>query len=313
MTSFPEPVHPSPKVQEERCERERNMIRASVYGVILRSIVIAIEFAGVVAFKSSALLVDALASLMDIAATLFLIVCIRLASRPPDHNHPFGHGRFEPLAGLQLGLLLTLLGGALVLQEGTSLVSHEDTPPMDPRAWLIPAAAMILLEISFRQAMRVAKKSDSPALAADAWHYRMDALNSFVAMLALLAGAIVPAWSIDLDRLGAIAIAALMIGIGIQAARGNMRQLLDHIPEQRFFKIVRAAAKRIQGVEETEKIRIQQYGPDAHVDIDVEVDPQLSVDAAHRISQLVRAEIQKDWPAVRDVTVHIEPYYANDH
>lgn len=64
---------------------------------------------------------------------------------------------------------------------------------------------------------------------------------------------------------------------------------------------------------DTEKTRIQLYGPDAHVDIDIEVDPELSVQKAHKISQEVRIEIQKAWPAVRDVTVHIEPYYPNDH
>ncbi len=180
---------------------------------------------------------------MDIAATLFLIFCIRLAAKPPDRNHPFGHGRYEPLAGLQLGLLLALLGGVLVFQQVSSLVSHDDSIPMNPHAWLIPAFAILLLEVGYHQAMRVAKKHDSPALAADAWHYRIDALNSFVAMIALGAGAIAPSWSIDLDFLGALIIAALMIMIGIQAARSNMHQLIDRIPEERFFQTVNLAAK----------------------------------------------------------------------
>ncbi len=313
MSRFPEPVLPSNDVFNERKQRQKNLIKASLYGVLLRALVIIIELAGVVTFHSSALLVDAVASLMDIAATLFLIFCIRLASKPPDLNHPFGHGRYEPLAGLQLGLLLALLGGMLVFQQVSSLVSHDDSIPMNSYAWIIPVFAILLLEVGYRQAMRVAKKHDSPALAADAWHYRVDALNSLVAMIALGAGSIMPAWSVDLDFLGALIIAALMIVIGIQAARSNMHQLLDRVPEERFFDLVNSAAKRIPGVAETEKVRIQQYGPDAHVDIDVEVDPAMSVQEAHRISQLVRAEIQKDWPAVRDVMVHIEPYYPNDH
>ena len=88
---------------------------------------------------------------------------------------------------------------------------------------------------------------------------------------------------------------------------------MDRIPEDRFFNTVRQAAKHVEGVLETEKIRIQRYGPDAHVDIDIEVDPGLTVEVAHAISQKVRVEIQKAWPAVRDVTVHIEPYYSGDH
>jgi len=92
-----------------------------------------------------------------------------------------------------------------------------------------------------------------------------------------------------------------------------LNQLLDKIPATRYFLAVRKAAINVNGVLDTEKIRIQQYGPDAHVDIDIEVDPQLSVEKAHTISQHVRAAIQKEWPMVRDVMVHIEPYYPGDH
>ncbi|MCB1136629.1 MAG: cation transporter, partial [Chlamydiia bacterium] len=76
---------------------------------------------------------------------------------------------------------------------------------------------------------------------------------------------------------------------------------------------VRTAALRVPGVRETEKIHLQVYGPDALVGIDIEVDPKMPVDEAHDITQKVRAEIQKDWPAVRDVIVHVEPYYPGDH
>lgn len=95
--------------------------------------------------------------------------------------------------------------------------------------------------------------------------------------------------------------------------RDNLHQLLDRIPATHYFDTVKQAARRVKGVFGTEKIRIQLYGPDSHVDIDIEVEPEMSVLAAHEISQQVRVEIQKDWPAVRDVTVHIEPFYPNDH
>ncbi len=313
MSEFPKAIVPEDSISQERQERMHRLIRASTFGVSLRGGVIAIELFGYAFFNSSALLADALASLMDVASTLFLIVSIRLASRPPDDNHPFGHGRFEPLAGLQLGILLALVGGFVLFQQVDSLMFHLPKPPIDSRAWLVPVAAVLMLEIGYRQAMRAAKDNHSPALAADAWHYRIDALNSVLAAIALIAGAFFPAWSVDLDFLGALAIAVFMITIGLYACKGNLNQLLDHVPEQHFFDTVNQAAKRVEGVLETEKVRIQQYGPDAHVDIDIEVDPAMSVDEAHRISQRVRAEIQRDWAAVRDVTVHIEPYYPNDH
>jgi cation diffusion facilitator family transporter len=160
---------------------------------------------------------------------------------------------------------------------------------------------------------KVAKKQNSPALLADAVHYRIDSISCLFAVAALSFGAYFPKYSLLLDHIGAIFIAFLMMGIGIKAAWGNLHQILDRIPSQEYFELVHSAAMSVCGVMATEKLRIQSYGPDAHVSIDVEVDPLLSVEVAHEITQKVRLEIQKTWPAVRDVIVHVEPYYPNDH
>lgn len=296
----------------ERERREQQLLVAAGRGALIRCSVIAAELVGFFWFNSYALLLDALASTFDLLATVALAVCIRLAGRPPDENHPFGHGRYEPLAGLQLGLFLILIGGFFLVQQSAE-VFEPTHAPMDPRSWIIPFLGVLLLEASYQQAKKIAKERESPALMAEAWHYRIDALNSLVAMIALILAALVPAWGGQIDHLGALVIAAMMIVIGIKAAMGNLRQILDHVPNAEYFTLVQSAAGQVEGVKGTEKIRIQLYGPDAHVDIDIEVQPELSVDEAHRISQQVRVQIQKEWPAVRDVTVHIEPFYVGDH
>lgn len=311
-SQFPDPVLPPESVGNERASRQSRLLKATCWGALIRCTVIAAELLGFIWFNSAALFLDAMASIMDLVATIALAICIRLAGRPPDQNHPFGHGRYEPLAGLQLGLLLVLVGTVLFLQQSSELYTLPKQD-MDPRAWMIPFMAVLLLEVSYHQAKRVAKHSNSPALMAEAWHYRIDALNSLIATTALAIAAIFPEWGHAMDHLGAVVIAGLIIVIGLRASKANLHQLMDHIPGEQFFSLVRRAANAIKGVKGTEKIRIQLYGPDAHVDIDVEVDPTLSVDEAHRISQCVRAGIQKEWPAVRDVTVHIEPFYENDH
>ncbi len=282
-------------------------------GVILRSIIIIAELLGFVFLNSSALLLDALSSLVDIGSSLFLIFCIKIADKPPDHNHPFGHGRFEPIAGLQLGLLLAAIGGGMLIQQISALSVESNGREILPLTWLIPLGAVILLEISYQHLKRTAKREHSPALLADAVHYRIDGINSLFATIALAFAAYFPNYSAICDHLGAIVIALLMVGIGIFAAKNNLHQLLDRVPSQTYFDKVREAALRVQGVLATEKIRIQLYGPDAHVSIDIEVSPHLSVEMAHELTQQVRAEIQKEWPVVRDVIVHVEPYYEGDH
>ncbi len=313
MTQFPKPIPLPDQVSIERVKRAKQLLWAARLGIFIRVAIILCEFAGVLLFGSAALLMDALSSSLDIVTSLLLMLFIRLAHRPPDENHPFGHGRYEPLAGLLIGILMIVVGlgmGSLQLFE---ISQPDDKSSIVPFLWIIPFAAMILLEISYQVMVRVAKRRHSPALAADAVHYRIDGLTSLFAAVALFIGSYMPDWSTEIDYMGAFFISVLMIVIGSFAVRNNLHQLMDHVPDADFFHRVRKAASRVDGVLGTEKIRIQLYGPDAHVDIDVEVDPKLPVDAAHCISQFVRAEIQKDWPQVRDVTVHIEPYYPEDH
>lgn len=313
MSKFPEAIPVPDKVLQAREHREKQVIRSTRIGVSFRIIIVAMELIGTLLTQSSALFTDAISNLVDIASTIFLIFCIKLAQRPPDRDHPFGHGRYEPFGGLLLGVLLMGVGGALLMQQIFG-VSHNELEHKIPSfAWLIPLVAVVLLEICYRIIMHTAKRENSPALVADAVHYRVDSVTTLIAMITLVIAAYAPAWSASIDHLGAILIALFMIALGIYSSRQNFHQLMDKVPDISFFDKVRNAAKRVSGVQGTEKIRIQSYGPDAHVDIDVEVAPKMSVEVAHEISQQVRAEIQKAWPAVRDVTVHIEPYYPNDH
>lgn len=179
--------------------------------------------------------------------------------------------------------------------------------------WIFPIVSMLILEYCYRVLVKIAKKEKSSALLADAVHYRIDSVTSLFATIALIVAANFPAWSTLFDHLGAIAIALFMIGNGLLALRANFYELIDKAPAKEYFRLVKEAALKADGVIDVEKIKIQQYGPDAQVNIDIEVMPYLTVEKAHKISQQARLEIQKAWPSVKDVSVHIEPYYANDH
>lgn len=313
MTHYPHPVKPPQFVYAARRERNRQLVASAKRGVFIRLFIILGEFIGAWYFASWALAMDAISSFIDVFFSFSLIYFIKFADRPPDKNHPFGHGRFEPLVGMQIGVLIVTIGVIAVFQQFLHLSESAERTLTSSYAWIIPLIAVVLLEICYRTVMRTAKKQNSPALAADALHYRIDGITSAIATIALLIAAYFPNWGDFFDHLGAMAIAGFMIGIGLYAAKNNLYQLIDTAPNDEFFDKVRGAALHVEGVRETEKILIQQYGPDAHVNIDIEVDPEMSVEVAHQITQNVRAEIQKVWPAVRDVTVHVEPYYPGDH
>lgn len=312
-TKFPDPLLPPSEVPEARKNRYQELLRSSFKGIAIRGFIAIFELTASLAFGSAVLFMDALSTGLDIVTSLALVVSFKIAAKPPDTNHPFGHGRFEPLAGMQLGLFLAILGGGMFFYNTTEITHIDTYSSIHPMLWVVPFISVLLLESTYRLLMNTAKKQQSSALAADALHYRIDSITSVFATLALILASYAPQFNQLFDHIGAAFIAIFMVIQGVNAARNNMHQILDRIPPKGYFDRVRQAAMKVAGIKGTEKIRMQLYGPDAYVGIDIEVDPTLSVQIAHELSQKVRLEIQKEVPQVRDVLVHIEPYYPNDH
>lgn len=309
--SYPSDIPVPPSVYEMRSRRLKELLAASFRAMGLRGALILIEMIGFQLFSSHSLLLDALSSLFDLLCSLALVFCLLAAKKPPDFNHPFGHGRIEPVAGLLLSSLIIEAGIYLLYLQITEPFGSQES--ISPLAALFALSGALLMYICYYLMNLYGRRHQSPAILAEASHYRMDALNSLVASSALATAFFFPSLSLYIDRAGAIVIAIMMIGVGVKAALSNLHQLVDTKPEETFFNKIREAAKSVKGVLETEKIMIQNYGPQAHVDIDIEVEPLMSVQEAHVISQHVRRAIQIKWPQVVDVTVHIEPFFEGDH
>lgn len=310
---FPRPLPLPQGVLEARQRRKEQLVRSVRQAMLLRLGIALLELAVVFLFGSAALLLDALSSLTDIVGSALLIACIAMAARPPDADHPFGHGRYEPLIGLGLAVVLVVAGGGLFLSQLSLLFQEKVPEPLPSFLWIVPFFAACTLEVASWIVRRSASQMHSSALAVEAAHYRIDAMTSVAAAVALFLAEYSEGWSYFFDHLGAAVIAAIMILLGLMGMRKNVQQLTDRIPHDDHFEMVRTAALSVSGVLGTEKLRIQAYGPDAFVSIDVEVDPTLTVEVAHQISQQVRVAIQQAWPSVQDAIVHIEPFYPGDH
>lgn len=312
MQAFPAPVEPPLSVDEERERRLKNLRRLVITGVVVRGGIVAVELVAWWWLESQTLLVDAVASALDILASIALLAAVLLATRPPDDDHPFGHGRYEPLAGLQLGLLVAGAGLWLLAEQWGAGAARE-TLSATRWTFAVPLGATVLLALTGIRMRRDAREFRSSALLSEANHYLIDAATSFIATIGLLAGDIFPSISAFGDTTGAVLLAVMMVVLGGLAAWGNVHQIMDRTPEKEYFDRVRTSAMAVDGVLDVEKLRIQAAGPDAHVDIDIEVDPEMTVAASHEITQYVRAAIQAEWPAVREVVVHVEPWYEGDH
>jgi cation diffusion facilitator family transporter len=307
---FPKDVPLPSHVLTYRQLRIRQLYKATLRAMGLRGLLIFIEFIGFWIFDSQALLVDGLASCVDLIFSCVLLVCLFFAMSPPDEEHPFGHGRIEPVYGLLMGAGLIQIGLYFFYNQ---LFYHDATlRTLDIRASLFALSSAIVMEMSYRFLKHFAKHYESSALLSEAMHYRADALNSLIAFVAVISASFSPYHGAVIDRIGAGLIALSMIYLGLKAFKENFDPLVDRRPSKVHFERIQKATLKVKGVLDTEKIRVQHYGPDAHVDIDIEVNPDLSIEQAHFISQLVRRSIQSEWPAVQDVTVHIEPHYKDD-
>lgn len=307
---FPDAVMPDRNIAAVRRARLLELTWVTVVGILARTLIILAELGGVWLSGSASLFVDAIASLFDMLSSLILLAAIRFAARPPDAEHPFGHGRAEPLAGFQLGIFLVVAGCWMAVQNLLIIFQNEDRPQLSHSwIWIIPACGSLLLWLVTLRIHRASREARSTALRAEAIHFQVDMLTSLITTLTLLFAWF---WSMQswlVDHIGAGILAVLMVILGMQAAWENLHQLLDRAPQDEDFDLVRSSALKVPGVLDVEKLRIQHAGPDAHVNIDIEVQPEISVLESHRIAQHVRARIQTDWPFVRDVTVHVEPHY----
>tara|TARA_R110002095_G_scaffold209879_1_gene196720 strand:- start:557 stop:1552 length:996 start_codon:yes stop_codon:yes gene_type:complete len=310
---FPDPLELSDDVSRVRHRRTARLIKVSWMGISVRFFVILMELIGLWFLGHAVLLVDALASSADVLTSLAILFAIRLAERPPDDDHPFGHGRYEPLAGFQLGILILVVGTGTFGFQLLAAISHTQSEVIGWVSWTIPLFAAILLELTCRVVLKMARQEKSSAMIAEAFHYRVDAITSFVAAFGLIVASQIPVYGHLIDHLTAMILALIMVYLGWIAARENLHELTDKIPHQKYFDQVKASAMKVEGVLDVEKVRIQTAGPDAHVNIDIEVHPNETVDHAHVTAQQVRHQIQLDWPTVREVVVHVEPYYEADH
>ncbi|HEX4167612.1 MAG TPA: cation diffusion facilitator family transporter [Bryobacteraceae bacterium] len=253
---------------------------------------------------SASVLSDGLEAAGDVLSSTIVYAGLWIASKPPDKEHPYGHGRYETLSGLAVGAML-LLAGAAILWHG---VGSTDLTASLPVYALFPLFASIVLKFglaSFK--FRVGRRIASSGLQADAWHDITDLLSTSIALIAVLLNMLDPVRFGMSDRVGAIVIGILILFLSVRVVRQTVDQLVDTMPEAKKMAEIKRSALAVQGTLGIEKCFARRTGLKYHVDLHLEVDPLLTVQKSHDIATEVRSAIRRDLPWVADVLVHVEP------
>ena len=261
-------------------------------------------FAGL-AGHSTAVVADGLESAGDVFASGVVFLGLTLAAIPADENHPYGHGRVEILTGLLIGLVLTA-GGALVSYGSIERLGKPSAPLASYVIWplLVSLAAKTwLASLKFRYG----RKLKSASLTADAWNDAIDTLSATAALVAVGLTLSDPVRFLDADRYGGMVVGLIVVAVGIRVSHGTAMQLMDTMPDEGMMDQIRAAAATVPGVLGIEKCYARKTGLRYHVDLHLEVDPEMTVRQSHAIAREVRRSVVQNLDWVADVLVHVEP------
>ena len=281
-------------------------IRAAQAGLLANSLLAAVKLVAGVLGNSYALVADAIESTADIFSSAIVWGGLRIASREADDEYPWGYGKAESLAAAVVSLLLCGAAVGIAIEAIREIKTPHHAPA--PFTLGVLVGVVLIKETMFRRIFRVGDQTGSPAVKADAWHHRSDAITSLAAFfgisIALWKGA---GWE-SADDWGALVAAVVIAVNGVRLLRPAVQDLMDRGPPPELFSRVELAALGVPDVRSVEKLRIRRAGTSFYVDLHVQTDPEMSLREAHVVSGKVKSSIRATVSPIAGVLVHMEPY-----
>lgn len=255
--------------------------------------------------NSFALIADAIESLADVFTSIIVWLGLKAASKAPDEDHPYGHGRAEPLAGIVVAVSL-IAAAILIAIESIHLIM---TPHKTPKAYtlIILIVVIVVKELMFRYVEKTANDIGSTAVKGDAWHHRSDAITSFTAAIGITIALIGGEGYESADDWAALIAAVLIVYNAVHIFQPAFHEVMDKAVSDDLLEEIRTLAAQVEGVMEVEKCFVRKSGFEYFVDIHIVVDGNLSVREGHKIGHDVKDFIMQHKPLIYNVLTHIEP------
>ncbi|HOJ90874.1 MAG TPA: cation diffusion facilitator family transporter [Saprospiraceae bacterium] len=286
-------------------ENEQKAIKATYFSIIGNACLAIIKGLGGFFGNSYALIADAIESTADILASFLVLFGLKYTNRPADKNHPYGHGRAEPLITfIIVGFLIT----------SATIIAYESfhnifTPHALPKFWTLFILAPIIIwkEISFQLVMKTAKVTNSSSLKADAWHHRSDAITSITAFIGISIALYFGPGYESADDWAALFASAFILYNCYHIFRPALGEIMDEHLYDDLIDEIRTVSKTVHGVIDTEKCFIRKSGMKYHVDLHAIVDGNINVREGHDIAHLLKDTLREKIPNLGHVLIHVEP------
>ena len=257
--------------------------------------------------NSFVLIADAIESTTDVFSSLLVMLGLQYSTRPADKNHPYGHGKLEPLVTFVVVGFLLVSATIIVVKS----IQNIKTPHEAPESYTLPILGVIILtkEIFYRIVSRRGRETKSTSLQADAWHHRSDAITSLVAFWGIGVALLLGDGYEDADDWAALLAAGFIVYNAYLIFRPALGEVMDehlHLHDNLIVEI-RNLATEVDGIKDTEKCFVRKSGMFFHVDLHIVVDGDISVRKGHTIAHNLKAKIQITLPEIVDVLIHVEP------
>jgi cation diffusion facilitator family transporter len=281
----------------------RQIKSVTYLGMVVNIALSVIKIAIGLSAASLALIADGVHSFSDIATDVAVLFGLRLGSREPDQSHPYGHGRAETFSGGLVALILIVVGGTMIYYATLAIARDETTVPRF--AILIAAVISIAAkEWLYRVTQKAAIKSHSPALYANAWHHRSDALSSVAVVIGFI--------SLQFgfghgDQVAAIAVGMMIIWVGVKIIGDTFRELYESAVDPDTIEHIKEIINSDSSIRQWHKLRTRMVGREVFLDLHILVDPDLKITDAHEISESLEKTLDEQITRPINITVHIEP------
>ena len=283
--------------------------RVSLVSMITNVILTALKLAAGLIAHSGAMISDAVHSASDIFSGLIVLIGVRISSKAPDEGHPYGHERFECVAALLLSGILALVGGTIGVNAVKAIISGETQDAPGLLALIAAVVSIVTKETLFWYTRGYAKRFRSTALHAEAWHQRSDALSSIGALIGIAGARLgVPV----MEPIASLIIALFILRVAVRIFRDAVDQMVDHSCDRKTEDAFRTTALEQPGVRGVELLRTRMFGNRVYVDLEIAADPALTLAAAHEIAEDVHDVIEKTFPEVKHIMVHVNPAKKHD-
>jgi len=283
----------------------RTGARLALVGVTVNFLLAVVKIVAGVLGHCYVLIADGIESSLDIFGSLVIWFGLKVAAAPPDTEHPYGHGKAEPLASVAVAVAVIGAAIGLAVQSVREIVTPHHAPA--PFTLIVLIVVIVIKETLFRKVAHAAEDLASTAVKTDAWHHRSDAITSAGAFIgisiALIGG---PGWE-PADDWAALLTCGLIGFNGYRLLMPALHEVMDTAPSPEMENTVRVIAAGVSGVADVEKCRVRKMGLEYYVDLHIGVNAELTVRAGHDIGHSVKDAIRAAKPEVADVLVHIEP------